>query len=150
MEYFPATLSRAQSDALIERVEQCFAAHGFGLWAVELPGEATCAGFLGLWPVEPELPFAPAVELGWRLGRAFWGRGLATEGASAAIAFARARALSPLLAYTAASNMRSRRLMERLGMRRDPAEDFTHPAIPARHPLARHVLYRDVPGTGVR
>jgi len=146
MEHFPATLSATESDALIERIEQCFEARGYGLWAVEVPGETPCAGFVGLWPVEPELRFAPAVELGWRLARPYWGRGLACEAASAAIAFARRQQLSPLLAYTAARNIRSRRLMERLGMRRDPTADFEHPDIPAAHPLAAHVLYRvDVP-----
>ncbi len=142
MEHFPAILSTAESDALIERIEECFETRGYGLWAVELPGEASCAGFIGLWPVGADLPFAPAVELGWRLTRPCWRRGLAYEGARAAIAFARERELAPLVSYTAAGNLRSRRLMERLGMQRDAAEDFIHPGIPAGHPLALHVLYR--------
>jgi RimJ/RimL family protein N-acetyltransferase len=93
--------------------------------------------------VDELLPFAPAVELGWRLARPFWGRGIASEAASAAVAFAFEQlALTDLVSYTAAINVRSRRVMERLGMRRDPAEDFIHPGLPARHPLAAHVLYR--------
>jgi RimJ/RimL family protein N-acetyltransferase len=86
---------------------------------------------------------APAVELGWRLAQPFWGRGIATEAAAAAMELAfGVLGLSELLAYTAAANERSRRVMERLGMRRDPAEDFEHPSLASGHRLARHVLYR--------
>jgi len=93
--------------------------------------------------VQPEFPFAPAVEVGWRLARAFWGRGLAFEASSAAVRFGlNDLGLSSLVAYTAAVNRRSRRLAERLGMRRDAAEDFIHPGIAAGQPLAPHVLYR--------
>ncbi len=90
-----------------------------------------------------EVDFAPAVEVGWRLGRAFWGRGLATEGALAVLSYAfRELRLAELVSYTTAANRRSRRVMERLGMRRDPAEDFLHPRLAGGHPLAPHVLYR--------
>jgi ribosomal-protein-alanine N-acetyltransferase len=143
MEKFPAPLSRLQSDAFIARMEACFEDYGYGLWAVELPGETSFIGCVGLLPVGDELPFAPAVEVGWRLARAHWGAGLAGEAASAAIAFAFERLrLRELVAYTAERNERSRRLMDRLGMRRDPAEDFAHPGLPPGHPLAPHVLYR--------
>jgi RimJ/RimL family protein N-acetyltransferase len=143
MEHFPAALSRADSAALLQRIERCFDEHGYGLWAVEIPGEAALVGFVGLNPVEPQLAFAPAVELGWRLARPFWGRGIATEAAAAAMELAfGVLGLSELLAYTAADNERSRRVMQRLGMRRDPAEDFEHPGLASGHRLARHVLYR--------
>jgi len=143
MEYMPSTLTRERSAALIERFERFFEQHGYGLWAVEIPGEAPFAGYVGINPVEIDVTFAPAVELGWRLGRAFWGRGIASEAAIAAIAFAFERlGLGELVAYTAVINARSRRLMERLGMTHDPAEDFHHPGIPAGDPLSPHVLYR--------
>jgi RimJ/RimL family protein N-acetyltransferase len=144
MEHFPAPLSAEQSDALVKRIERCFEERGYGLWAVEVLDEGVFAGFVGLEPVVDELlPFAPAVELGWRLAQPFWGRGIASETASAAVEFAFEQlALTDLVSYTAAINVRSRRVMERLGMRRDPAEDFVHPGLPARHQLAPHVLYR--------
>jgi RimJ/RimL family protein N-acetyltransferase len=143
MEFYPSALTRARSDALVERIEECFEEHGYGLWAVEIVGERPLAGYVGLCPVGAELPFAPTVELGWRLARECWGRGIATEAARASCAFARERpGLERLVAYTAAINVRSRRVMERLGMTRDPAEDFLHPGLAAGHRLAPHVLYR--------
>jgi RimJ/RimL family protein N-acetyltransferase len=143
MEHFPATRTRAQSAELIERSERCFDERGYGLWAVEIPAQEPLIGFVGLEPVGVDLDFGPAVELGWRLARAFWKRGLASEAAAAAIAFAFERlALAELVSYTAACNVRSRRVMERLDMRRDPSEDFIHPGLPAAHRLAPHVLYR--------
>jgi RimJ/RimL family protein N-acetyltransferase len=143
MQHFPAPLSLAESDALIGRIEASFQTHGFGLWAVELRGEAPLIGMVGLWQLDPLLPFAPGVELGWRLARPYWGRGLALEAARASAGFGLGElGLSELLAYTAAGNLRSRRLMERLGMTRDPAEDFMHPKLAAGDPLAAHVVYR--------
>jgi RimJ/RimL family protein N-acetyltransferase len=143
MELYPAALTRADSDALIERIEDCFREHGYGLWAVEVVGETPLAGYVGLWPVEAELPFAPAVELGWRLARECWSRGIATEAAGACCTFAFERlGLMEVVAYTAAINTRSRRLMERLGMTHDPAEDFPHPGIAAGDRLRPHVLCR--------
>jgi RimJ/RimL family protein N-acetyltransferase len=143
MEHFPAPLSTWETAAFIERMELSFEERGYGLWAVEVPGGAALIGCVGLLAVERDLPFAPAVEVGWRLARAHWRKGLAGEAASAAIAFAFDELrLSELVAYTAARNGRSRRLMERLDMRRDPAEDFAHPRLPASHPLATHVVYR--------
>jgi RimJ/RimL family protein N-acetyltransferase len=143
MEYYPAPLARERSDALIERFEATFERHGYGLWAVELPSERPLAGYVGLFPVEPELPFAPAVELGWRLARECWGRGIATEAARAAIAFAfEQRGIDELVAYTAAINERSRRVMERLEMTRDPEGDFRHPGREVSGRLEAHVLYR--------
>lgn len=143
MENFPATLSRAQSVAMIERIEACFEHHGYGLWALELGEHEPLIGFAGLSPVDIPVAFAPAVEVGWRLARRFWGRGFATEAAAEAIAFGFARRdLEEIVSFTAARNARSRRVMERLGMRRDPAEDFDHPLLGEGSPLRRHVLYR--------
>lgn len=143
MEYYPAPLARERSDALIERFEAAFERYGYGLWAVELPGERPLAGYVGLFPVGLELPFAPSVELGWRLARDCWGRGIATEAARAAIAFAfEQQGIDELVAYTAAVNERSRRVMERLQMTRDPAGDFRHPGREVSGRLEAHVLYR--------
>ena len=143
MEHFPATLSAAESAALIERIERCFDERGYGLFAVQVPGEAELIGFVGLAPVAASLPFAPAVELGWRLARPYWSRGLAREAAEEVIGFAFQRLrLTSLVSFTTAGNLRSRQLMERLGMRCEPAEDFLHPDLPAGDPLAPHVLYR--------
>jgi RimJ/RimL family protein N-acetyltransferase len=147
MEYFPATLTREESDAGIDRVEAHFACHGFGVWAAELRGTGELIGFIGLNLPEFEAPFTSqstaAVEIGWRLAAEHWGKGLATEGARAALhdAFTELR-LQEVVSFTTVNNQRSRRVMEKLGMTRNPADDFDHPAVPEGHPLRRHVLYR--------
>jgi ribosomal-protein-alanine N-acetyltransferase len=146
MEHFPAPLSRADSDALADRIDATFAEHGYGLWAVGAPGVAPFLGFVGLNPVDLDAHFAPAVEAGWRLARAHWNRGYATEAARAALAFGFGPAeLTEIVSFTVTGNHRSRRVMERLGMAHDPADDFDHPRIAERHPLRRHVLYRAHP-----
>jgi RimJ/RimL family protein N-acetyltransferase len=143
MRHFPATLSRAESDAMVGRLRLHFTRHGFGLWAVEVPDVAPFVGFIGLSVPRFEAPFMPCVEIGWRLTRACWGQGYATEGATAALAFGfGTRKLPEIVSFTAVDNQPSWRVMERLGMRRDPAEDFDHPALPEGHRLRRHVLYR--------
>jgi RimJ/RimL family protein N-acetyltransferase len=131
------------SAAMIDRFERDFESEGFGLWALEIPGELQLAGFLGLARVHADLPCAPAVEIGWRLTPRAWGRGIAFEGAQAALDFAfQEVGLAEVVSFTAVGNVRSRRLMERLGMARDETADFDHPLIASGHPLARHVLYR--------
>lgn len=144
MEHFPSTLSTRESAALVERTEACFEQRGYGLWAVETTTQKRpFIGIVGLSPVELDLPFAPAVEVGWRLARAYWGRGYATEAASAAIAFGFDRLhLDEIVSFTAGANLRSQRVMERLGMKRDPHGDFEHPRLPVGDPLRAHVLYR--------
>ena len=143
VEFLPGPLSRADSDALVARVEAHFAVRGFGLWAVEVPAAIPFAGFVGLAVPAFEAVFTPCVEVGWRLGPACWGRGYATEAARAALEFGFARlGLAEIVSFTVPANARSRRVMERLGMTHDPADDFDHPALPAGHPLRRHVLYR--------
>jgi RimJ/RimL family protein N-acetyltransferase len=143
MEFFERPLSRAQAAQLIARVERGFDERGYGLWALELPGEMQMAGFVGLLPVDHDLPCAPAVEIGWRLARSAWGRGLASEAARRVVEFAFDElALEELVSMTSVANRRSRAVMERLGMRREEAEDFEHPRVSAGHPLAPHVLYR--------
>jgi RimJ/RimL family protein N-acetyltransferase len=143
MEYFPACLTRAESDATAGRIEDHFERHGFGLWAAELLGTGELAGYIGLWTPRFEAHFTPCVEIGWRLGARFWGQGLATEGAREALryGFEEAR-LDEIVSFTVPANARSIRVMEKLGMRRDREGDFDHPALAEGHPLRRHVLYR--------
>jgi RimJ/RimL family protein N-acetyltransferase len=143
MEFFPDSLSRIESDAMIERIEEHFGKHGFGLWAIEVPDVAPLVGFAGLTIPRFSAHFTPCVEVGWRLGFEHWGRGYATEAARLALGYGfGALGLSEVVSFTSATNHRSRAVMERLGMRRDPADDFDHPAMPEGHPLRRHVLYR--------
>jgi len=126
MEFFPATLDRAESDVVFDRLSAGVAERGWGLWAVEHDGEFI--GFTGLTPVGDDLPFAPAIEVGWRLARS---------------AFAFAELAAPaVVSYTAEGNARSRAVMERLGLSRDPEGDFDHPRVPEGSPVRRHVLYR--------
>ena len=150
MEHFPARLSRTESDAMVGRMRAHFAAHGFGLWAVQVVGGAAFIGFAGLSRPSFEAPFTPCVEVGWRLAAEHWRLGYATEAARAAVAFGFEHAgLEEIVSFTAPANRRSRRVMEKLGMRHDPADDFEHPSLPADHPLRRHVLYRlRTPGGG--
>jgi RimJ/RimL family protein N-acetyltransferase len=142
-EFLPAPLAREASDALAARVEAHFETHGFGLWAVEAPGVTSFVGFAGLSIPAFSARFTPCVEIGWRLAVPFWGRGYATEAARAALGFGfRQLRLGEIVSFTVPGNLRSRRVMEKLGMRRDPADDFDHPALPEGHPFRRHVLYR--------
>ncbi len=144
MEHFPACLDRADSDALADRIRTVADLDsGIGFWAVEVPGVAPFIGFVGLRRVGPDMPFAPAVEIGWRLARAHWGHGYASEAARAMldVGFRRCH-LADIVAFTVPANARSQAVMRRLGMTRDTNADFEHPALPAGHPLRRHVLYR--------
>jgi ribosomal-protein-alanine N-acetyltransferase len=143
MEHFPSTLTRPESDAFVDRIERQFEVHDFGPWAVELIDEAEFIGYVGLLIPSFEAHFTPAVEVGWRLARPYWGRGLATEAARAAVTDGFGRlGLSEIVSFTSPRNERSIRVMERLGMTRNPLDDFDHPRLPAGHPLRRHVLYR--------
>jgi RimJ/RimL family protein N-acetyltransferase len=143
MEHFPACLTRAESDGLAQRIEAHLAARGFGLWAAEVRETGEFAGFIGLSVPTFEAHFTPCVEIGWRLDPAWWNRGLATEGASAALRFAfETLGLNEVVSFTVPANRASRRVMEKVGMCHDPADDFDHPKIPEGHPLRRHVLYR--------
>jgi len=145
MEHFPSVLTRAESDALVDRIEGRFEESGFGLWAVEVPAVAPFIGFIGLAPIPDDLPFAPAMEVGWRLARRHWGQGYATEGARAALRCgAETFGINEFVSMTARSNLRSQRVMRRLGMVRHERDDFNHPRIPVGHPTQPHVLYRTV------
>lgn len=143
MRHFPALLTRGQSDTCAERIEAHWATHGFGLWAVEIPGVAPFAGFVGLSVPRFEAAFTPCVEIGWRLDRAHWRQGYATEAAGAAMAFGFDELrLREIVSFTVPSNAASRRVMEKLGMTHHERDDFEHPSLPEGHSLRRHVLYR--------
>jgi RimJ/RimL family protein N-acetyltransferase len=143
MEFFPGVLSRAESDARADRIEAHFERHGFGLWAVEIPGITRFAGFIGLAIPTFEAPFTPCVEIGWRLDADHWNHGYTTEGARKVLEFGFASLqLKEILSYTVPANIRSRRVMEKIGMTHSLGEDFDHPLLPEGHPLRRHVLYR--------
>ena len=141
MEHFPAPLTREQSDALADRLDASFDRHGYGAWAVEVLGEdggpGPFAGFTGrAWS---EVLGRPALEVGWRLAQPFWGRGIASEAARAALEVG-LRAEPEVVSFTAVANVRSQRVMERVGM--TYAGTFAHPRLPEGHPLRPHVLYR--------
>jgi RimJ/RimL family protein N-acetyltransferase len=143
MEHFPKTLSREESDAAVARNEAHFGEHGYGSWAVEIPNVAPFAGFIGLCIPRFEAHFTPCVEIGWRLAAEYWGRGYATEGARAALVFGfETLKLDEIVSFTVPANLRSRRVMEKLGMTHDPVDDFDHPLLAEGSPLRRHVLYR--------
>jgi 3-dehydroquinate dehydratase/shikimate dehydrogenase len=143
MEYFPSTLSHQESDALATRIQSKIDERGWGLWAVEVPDICDFIGFIGLNDVTFEAHFTPAVEIGWRLAFDHWGKGYATEGALAAAAYAfDVLKLKEIVSFTAVQNMRSRHVMEKIGMQHNPEDDFDHPKLPAGHLLRRHVLYR--------
>ena len=143
MEFFPAALSREESDALADLIQSHIERNGWGLWAVEIPNVVPFAGYVGLARPRFEAHFTPCTEIGWRLGREYWGYGYATEGAQAVLAFGfEELKLDEIVSFTTESNLQSRRVMERIGMTHDQADDFDHPGLPAGHKLRRHVLYR--------
>lgn len=143
MEHFPALLSREESDALVDRAESHLQQHGFGPWAAELRETNAFIGFVSLYIPQFEASFTPCVEIGWRLAREHWGKGLASEGARALISHGfEVRRLPELVSFTVPSNLRSLRVMQKLGMTYDPHDDFDHPSIPEGHRLRHHVLYR--------
>jgi RimJ/RimL family protein N-acetyltransferase len=141
MEFMLKRLTREESDAFADRIEACLVERGYGLWAVEIPGVAEFAGFTGLWPVRPEIPCAPAIEIGYRLAPVAWGKGYATEAAQLALAHGFGVAgLSEIVSFTAVFNKRSQRVMQKLGL--VFSGSFEHPSVPEGNPLRPHVLYR--------
>jgi RimJ/RimL family protein N-acetyltransferase len=143
MEHYRAPLTRAESDAFIDRASVQIAERDWGLWAIERRADGRLIGSAGLWQIPWDAPFTPAVEVGWRLAFDTWGNGYATEAGAASIADGFDRlGLDEIVSMTVPANVRSRAVMERLGLTHDPADDFDHPQMPVGHPLARHVLYR--------
>jgi ribosomal-protein-alanine N-acetyltransferase len=141
MVHFTEVLDRAASDALVDHIEAHFEEHGFGAWAIEVQGGAPFIGFVGLHHVGFEAHFTPAIEIAWRLSRDAWGHGYATEAAREACRIAFAELFLPrIVSFTVPTNVRSRAVMERLGMTHDPSDDFDHPKVTEGDPLRRHVL----------
>ena len=142
MRFFPRRLTPEESAVSLARQREAIEKRGWGLWAVDVDG--MFAGFTGLAEPKFRAHFTPCVEIGWRLRREFWGQGVAFAAAQQALAnaFSELR-LSEMVSFTAEINLRSRRLMQRLGFSHDPGEDFDHPEIAEHHPLRRHVLYRE-------
>ena len=141
MEFVPPLLTQAESDAAADRAEAYIAANGFGFWAVEIPGEAPFAGFIGLKSPSFEAHFTPCIEIGWRLARPFWGSGYATEGAAAALEFGFTKlGLQEIVSFAVPTNVRSVAVMQRIGMKF--SGEFDHPMFEEGHSLRRHVLYR--------
>lgn len=143
MAFFPSTYDRAQAESMAARMRERLEANGYGWWALDIKDVAPFAGVICLQDVPFEAHFTPALEVGWRLARPYWGRGYATEGARAALAFAfDALERDEVVAMTAAINLRSQRVMQQLEMTRDARDDFAHPRLEPGDRLSRHVLYR--------
>lgn len=143
MRHFPSVLDREASDAVLDRLRAAVDEQGWGLWAVERLDTGQLLGFTGLSVPRHPLPFMPCVEVGWRLARSAWGHGFATEAAREALRVGFDElGLDEVVSFAVVGNTASRAVMERLGLTRDPADDFDHPALPVGHPLRRHVLYR--------
>ena len=142
MEFFPSLQSREASDASIDAWSAQFNSRGWSSCAVELRSSGEFIGFVGLSVPKHQLPFSPCVEIGWRMAHAHWGQGYATEAARAALDFGFSQlGLTEVVSFTAVLNQRSRRVMERIGMRNANA-NFEHPGVPEGSPLREHCLYR--------
>lgn len=143
MEFFAKALTREESDAVMADARARLATDGYGKYATEEKSSGRFIGYIGLAPVDFEASFAPAIEIGWRLARTAWGNGYATESAKAVADHAFTNlGLAELVSFTTEWNRPSRRVMEKIGMTHDPAEDFEYPKLPPGHKLRRHVLYR--------
>jgi len=140
MRHFPALLSFDDASAQARRIRAHLGRAGWGLWAVEIKRGAPFVGFVGL--SRPD--FRPGdVEIGWRLARSAWGHGYATEAARAALDHGFVElGLAEIISFTVPANVPSQRVMERLGMVRDPSASFEHPAVPEGNPLRLHWLWR--------
>jgi RimJ/RimL family protein N-acetyltransferase len=143
MEFMPGCLAPEASDEMMERIQRHFELHGFGLFAAELRLDQSFLGFIGLSVPGFDAPFMPAVEVGWRIAARHWGKGLATEGAREVLRLGfESAGLESVVSFTVPGNVRSLRVMEKLGMTHDPADDFDHPSLPEGHAMRRHLLYR--------
>lgn len=143
MEHFASTIDTAASNSSVDRFDALWDEQGWGLWAIEVPGVADFVGFTGLMIPTFEAPFMPCVEIGWRLDKQHWGKGYAPEAASEVLACAFGPiGLAEVVSFTSTTNLASQRVMQKIGMTRDPAEDFDHPNVESGHVVERHVLYR--------
>lgn len=142
-EYFPGLQTREESDDSVSLISNHIEKFGWGFWAVSLPETDGFIGFIGLKNVSLQVKFAAAVEIGWRLAFKYWGKGYATEGALACLRYGfETLKLNEIVSYTSVENAKSRAVMQKIGMHREPKDDFDHPNLPEGHPLRLHVLYR--------
>jgi 3-dehydroquinate dehydratase/shikimate dehydrogenase len=142
-EHFPGIQTKKESDLSASIISDHIKKYGWGLWAAALIQTGEFIGFIGLAEVPFKTEFTPAVEIGWRLAFEYWGKGYATEGAKASISYGfNTLNLNEIVSFTAVKNMRSRAVMERIGMHHDPDGDFDHPKIQESSPVKRQVLYR--------
>lgn len=142
-EYLPSIGSREETEELINRIMKHHQKKGFSLYAVELKITGEMIGFLGLMGPSFEAHFTPAVEIGWRLSSKYWNQGYATEGARAVLHYAFTVLQIPeIVSFTVVNNYASRRVMEKIGLKHNPDDDFDHPKLALDSPLSRHVLYR--------
>ena len=143
LDFLPGPLAMDVVKRFISDKNQCFADHGYTLWAVEEKVTGVLIGFIGFQSPAWEAHFTPCIEIGWRLGSAYWGKGYATEGAKAVLQYGFDHlGLKEIVSFTVPENLRSIRVMEKLGMNRDIDGDFFHPMLPLDHRLSKHVLYR--------
>lgn len=143
MEFFPAVQSRAESAAMLHRIIDHREKHGYSLFALHLKSDDRFVGFTGLLHADFDAHFTPAVEIGWRLNKSDWGQGLGPEAARACLAYGfEIMGLSEIVSFTAMQNFQSIKVMEKIGMRHNAADDFDHPKLASDDPLCRHVLYR--------
>lgn len=141
MEFFPAPLDRSASDAMVDRLQSGIIDRGWGMWAAETKETSQFIGFVGLNIPTYDLPFAPCVEIGWRLAIPFWGKGLATEAARGALQVGFEQiGLAEIVSFTTLKNVRSRAVMKRLGMQ-ETETVFQHPLVPLDSNLGKHCLY---------
>jgi RimJ/RimL family protein N-acetyltransferase len=142
-EFLPGPVTPEMAQQFFSAQNECYARHRCCYFAAELKASDELVGFIGMKRQDFAAPFTPCFEIGWRLGSGFWGQGLATEGARAVLAYGFGElGLDEIVSFTVPANVRSRRVMDRIGMTRDADGDFEHPALPSGHPLSRHVLYR--------
>lgn len=142
-EFFPSLMSREESDRSVAGASGHIAKFGWGFWAASLIETGEFIGFIGLENVYFQAHFTPAVEIGWRLAFNHWGKGYATEGAKATLNYGfETLKLHEIVSFTTVNNQRSRHVMEKIGMHRNPQDDFNYPGRPDDHPLQKCVLYR--------
>jgi RimJ/RimL family protein N-acetyltransferase len=146
IEFLRGPMTMTEVKKFIGAANQCFSDNQYTLWALEEKATHTFIGFVGLWAPQWESHFTPCVEIGWRLGSQYWGKGYAVEAAKAVLNYGfNIIGLDEIVSFTASKNIRSIRVMEKIGMTRDYEGDFLYPTLPADHPLSQHVLYRILP-----
>ncbi|HEY8596483.1 MAG TPA: GNAT family N-acetyltransferase [Devosiaceae bacterium] len=141
--FYPDTLDADAANRMIDGWQVKLERNGFHYLAMERKADGVLVGDVGLARMDYEIPGRPEVEMGWLVGRPYWGNGYAPEGARACLDHAwQVLGLNEVVAFTYRGNHPSRRVMEKIGMTRDPDGDFDHPLVPRGHRLRPHVLYR--------